>query len=166
MTLSSTSSLSRPGSSFSSEFGRSGLIETRNARVQAEHHLQLLKARVAKLAFEEERALKTAHISKLRAEEVKRLREEAVAPLRYGVRARRAPPAVSDWPSHSWAAARWELARASVPADAACHVTDAPPSDIAHSRVPSSHLALRDTRHDRQSVFTPSVFTPSTRSRA
>jgi len=79
MTLSSTSSLSRPGSSFSSEFGRSGLIETRNARVQAEHHLQLLKARVAKLAFEEERALKTAHISKLRAEEVKQLREEAEA---------------------------------------------------------------------------------------
>ncbi len=80
MTLSSTSSLSRPGSSlFSSEFGRSGLIETRNARVQAEHHLQLLKARVSKLAFEEERALKTAQISKLRAEEVKRLREEAEA---------------------------------------------------------------------------------------
>lgn len=70
--------MTRPGSSFSSEAGggRSGLIESRNARVQTEHHYQLLKARVAKLAFEEERANKTALLCKARAQDVLRLRQD------------------------------------------------------------------------------------------
>ena len=70
--------ITRPGSSFSSEAGggRSGLIESRNARVQTEHHYQLLKARVAKLAFEEERANKTALLCKARAQDVLRLRQD------------------------------------------------------------------------------------------
>jgi len=64
-------------SNLSSEFGgRSGLIESRNARVQTEHHYQLLKARVAKLAFEEERANKTALLCKARAQDVLRLRAD------------------------------------------------------------------------------------------
>ena len=64
-------------SNFVSEFGgRSGLIESRNARVRTEHHYQLLKARVAKLAFEEERANKTALVCKARAQDVLRLRAD------------------------------------------------------------------------------------------
>jgi hypothetical protein len=64
-------------SNFVSEFGgRSGLIESRNARVRTEHHYQLLKARVAKLAFEEERANKTALLCKARAQDVLRLRAD------------------------------------------------------------------------------------------
>jgi hypothetical protein len=64
-------------SNFVSEFGgRSGLIESRNARVRTEHHYQLLKARVAKLAFEEERANKTALVCKTRAQDVLRLRAD------------------------------------------------------------------------------------------
>lgn len=56
---------------------RVDLVEKRNARHQAEHHLALLKARVTKLATEEERASKTAYMSTLRAREVMRLREAA-----------------------------------------------------------------------------------------
>lgn len=64
-------------SNFVPEFGgRSGLIESRNARVRTEHHYQLLKARVAKLAFEEERANKTALVCKARARDVLRLRAD------------------------------------------------------------------------------------------
>lgn len=65
------------GSSLSSRsVTRSGLLGSRNSRVQAEHHFQMLKSRVTKLEFEEQRAQKTALVARLRADEVVRLRQE------------------------------------------------------------------------------------------
>jgi hypothetical protein len=73
--LPALSSLS--GSSLSSRsVTRSGLLGSRNSRVQAEHHFQMLKSRVTKLEFEEQRAQKTALVARLRADEVVRLRQE------------------------------------------------------------------------------------------